>query len=134
VPFCPGARRTTWITPTNDVAPYMTGAGPRCTSMWSTSRRSSVASAGLKAPPHGTPSTTSRNASNSRSPQNSGTLAAGPPSPPGAMSTPAAIASALFRSVAPRSRSSWAVTIWIDSGTESIVSGIRLAVTCTCSL
>jgi hypothetical protein len=23
---------------------------------------------------------------------------------------------------------------WIDSGTESIVSGMRLAVTCTCSL
>ena len=62
--------------------------------------------AGLKAPPQGTPSTTSRNASNSFRPQNSGTELAGPLSPPGAMSTPASSARALFRSVAPRSRSS----------------------------
>src|SRR4029079_1622390 len=41
---------TTWMTPTKDVAPYVTGAGPRSTSMRATSVRLRVASAGLNAP------------------------------------------------------------------------------------
>ncbi len=61
---------TMWMTPTNDVEPYVTGADPRKTSIRSTSRRFRVVSAGLNAPPHGMSSTTSRNASNSRRPQN----------------------------------------------------------------
>jgi hypothetical protein len=96
----------TWMTPTNEVAPYMTGAAPRSTSMRSTSVRSSVAKAGLKEPPAGMPSTTSRNASNSRKPHNPGTELAGPASPPGAISTPATRLSAVRKSLAPRARSS----------------------------
>src|SRR5256886_6791730 len=48
----------------------MTGAGPFMISMRSTSLRSRVGTAGLNAPPQGTPSTTSRKASNSCSPHN----------------------------------------------------------------
>jgi hypothetical protein len=97
--------------------------------MRSTSFRFNVPRAGLKAPPQGTPSTTSRKASNSLSPQNSGTELAGPASPPGAMSTPASRARALLRSVAPRSCSSCAVITWMDAGTSSTSSGMRVAVT-----
>lgn len=129
-----GGRRTTCTTPTNDVAPYITGAAPRWTSMRSTSPKSSVARAGLNAPPQGTPSTTSRKASNSFRPQNSGTLEAGPPSPPTATSTPAARASALARSPAPRSCSSAAPITSMAAGTFALSSGIRVAVTWTTSL
>src|SRR5438093_1020698 len=47
----------------------MIGAAPRRTSMRSTLVRSSVTSDGLKAPPHGTPSTTRRKASGVRGAQ-----------------------------------------------------------------
>src|SRR5262245_10965006 len=121
------------MTPTKEVAPYMTGAAPRRTSIRSTSERSRVASAGLKAPPHGTPSTTRRKASNSRRPQSMGTEDAGPPSPPGEMSTPAASARALRRSRAPLLRRSCAVKTSIEAGTLTTSSGMRVAVTSTCS-
>ena len=127
----PGLWWITWMTPTNDVAPYMTGAAPRITSMRSTSTRSIVVSCGLYAPPYGTPSTTSRNASNSRRPQNAGTEPAGPPSPPGEISTPATSASAERRSVAPRARISSSVMIVTDAGMSITGSASRVAVTCT---
>src|SRR5882724_5320261 len=75
------------MTPTKEVAPNMTGAAPFMISMRSTSLRSSVGTAGLNVPPQGTPSTTSRKASNSCSPHNDGTLPAGPVSPPGVAAT-----------------------------------------------
>ena len=93
-----------------------------------------VVSAGLKAPPHGMPSTTSRNASSSFRPQSSGTKLAGPASPPGATSRPAARARALRRSVPPQSRSSSPVMTSMDIGTSSACSGIRVATTSTYSV
>src|SRR5207237_1060218 len=60
----------------------------------------------LIAAPQGTPSTTSRKASNSCSPHNDGTLPAGPVSPPGGASAPATVASAARRSAPPRRRRS----------------------------
>ena len=123
---------TTWITPTNEVAPNMTGAGPRRISMRSRSWRSSVLRAGLNAPPQGTSSTTRRKASNSLRPQNSGTALAGPLSPPGATSTPVANASAPRRSVTPRSRSSSPLMTSMATGTSSGTSGARVATTSTC--
>src|SRR5262244_3092317 len=68
--------------------------------------RFSEVNAGLNVPPHGTPSTTRRNASNSFRPQKSGTALAGPASPPGATSTPTASESALRRSLIPRALNS----------------------------
>ena len=127
--FAAVALCTTWMTPTNDVAPYVTGAGPRSTSMRSTSRRLAVAIAGFRAPPHGTPSTTRRNASNSRNPQNSGTALAGPPSLPGAIATPAARASASRSVLAPRPRRSSPLMTSMDAGTSCGVCGIRVATT-----
>ena len=97
--------------------------------MRSTLVRSRLGRAGLKAPPQGTPSTTSRKASNSRSPQISGTEPAGPMSPPGAIEMPAARASAVGRLVAPRAaRSSPEMTV-TEAGTVSTSSGVRVAVT-----
>jgi hypothetical protein len=123
----------TWITPTKEVAPYITGADPRSTSMRSTSVRSRVESAGLNAPPQGTPSTTSRKASNSRRPQISGTELAAPASPPGATTTPATVDRAVARSVAPRARISSPVMTVTEAGTGSTSSGTRVAVTCSVS-
>ena len=59
---------------------YVAGLGHFKTSDVPVKKWASVL-AGLKAPPQGTPSTTSRNASNSLRPQNSGTELAGPLSP-----------------------------------------------------
>src|SRR5438309_5454895 len=106
----------------------MTGAGPFMISMRSTSLRSSVGTAGLNAPPQGTPSTTSRKASNSCSPHNDGTLPAGPVSPPGGASTPATVASAVRRSAPPRRRRSSPRMTVSDAGTYSIASDTRVAV------
>src|SRR5262249_57975804 len=83
--------------------------------------------------PQGTSSTTSRKASNSFSPQNSGTALAGPLSPPGATSTPATDESAERRSFAPRSRASSPLTTVTTAGTVSAASGSPLAVTSTYS-
>ena len=128
-PGAPAWRWITWMTPENDVAPYITGAEPRRISMRSTSTRSRLGRAGLKAPPQGTPSTTRRKASNSRNPQISGTEPAGPVSPPGATAMPAARASAEARSVTPRAaRSSPEITV-TEAGTVSTSSGVRVAVT-----
>src|SRR5262249_56181448 len=85
------------------------------------------------AAPKGVRSGTSRNASNSLRPQNSGTEDAGPVSPPGAMSTPATSASALRRSVIPRSRSSSPLMTVMFAGTPPLSSGTRVAVTWTYS-
>src|SRR6266567_7617658 len=122
------------MTPTNDVAPYVTGADPRRTSMRSTSRRLSVVSAGLKAPPQGMLSTTSKKASNSRNPQNSGAAPAGPASPPDPTSTPAASESASRTFVAPIARNVSPSITSTDTGTSSGASGRRVATTSTCSL
>src|SRR5260370_1437379 len=97
-------------------------------SMRSTSLRSSVGTAGLNAPPQGTPSTTSRKASNSCSPHNDGTPPAGPVSPPGGASTPATVASAVRRSEAPRRRRSSPRMTVSEAGTRSIASDTRVAV------
>jgi len=96
--------------------------------MRSTSVRSMDGVAGLKAPPQGTPSTTSRNASTSRRPHRPGTVPAGPLSPPGVPSTPLTNSSALRKSCAPRKRSSSPETIVIEAGTFSTDSGSRVAV------
>ena len=128
-PSAPAARWITWMTPTNEVAPYITGAAPRRISMRSTLLRSRLGRAGLKAPPQGTPSTTSRKASNSRRPQISGTELAGPFSPPGATATPAASASAEGRSRAPRAAMSSPEITVTEAGTVSTSSGVRVAVT-----
>src|SRR5207245_6744530 len=128
-----GGRCTMCSTPTKEVAPYMTGAGPRRTSTWSTSSRLTLVSAGLKAPPHGTSSDTRRNASNSLRPQNSGTELAGPPSPPGATSTPATADSASRKSVAARAPSSLPVNTVTMAGTVSTSSCNPFAVTSTYS-
>src|SRR5947209_3148652 len=117
------------MTPTNDVAPYITGAAPRRISIRSTSVRSSVGRSGLNAPPHGTPSTTSRNASNSLRPHISGAADAGPWSPPGAMSTPATVESAEARSVAFRARRSSPSMTVTCAGTVMTSSAIFVAVT-----
>lgn len=121
----------TWMTPAKEVAPYITGAAPSWTSMRSTPLRLKVESAGLKAPPQGTPSTTSRKASNSFRPQNSGTAPAGPPSPPGASVTPASSPRAPRKSRAPRSARSLAVRTVMEAGTLAGSSGKRVAVTST---
>ena len=99
--------------------------------MRSMSWRLSEATAGLKAPPQGMPSTTSRKASISRSPQISGTALAGPASPPGAMDMPAASARASRSVVALRARRSLPVMTSIDAGTSCGASGIRVATTST---
>jgi len=122
------------MTPTKDVAPYITGAAPLTTSMRSTSLRLTLSTAGLKAPPQGTPSTTSKNASNSFKPQSSTTALAGPLSAPGAISTPATGARASRSEVVPLARRSSPVTTVTDAGTSSAGSGIRVAVTSTYSL
>ena len=89
--------------------------------------------AGLKAPPHGTPSTTSRKASNSCSPQKDGTALAGPASPPGGASAPDTRASVVRRSFAPRLfRSSPLIRLSI-AGNRCSSTGIRVAVTTTAS-
>src|SRR5205814_3986413 len=90
-----------------------------------------LATAGLKAPPHGTPSTTSRNASNSRNPQNSGTALAGPASLPGAIATPAASARASFSDLTPRALKSLPLITSIEAGTSCDASGRRVATTST---
>src|SRR5258706_4005975 len=97
------------------------------------SLRSKAVSAGLKLPPQGTPSTTSRNASNSFNPQNSGTELAGPESPPGAISTPTASPSALRRSRTPLDLSSSPENTSIAEGTFTASSGNRVTVTSTVS-
>ena len=119
------------MTPTKEVAPYVTGAGPRSTSIRATSRRLNVEMAGFRAPPHGIPSTTRRKASNSRRPQNSGTALAGPASPPGAIAMPVASARASLREVAPRARRSAPEITSIDADTSWGASGIRVATTST---
>src|SRR5436305_5004849 len=119
----------TWMTPTNEVAPYITGAEPRRISMRSTLARSRLGRAGLKAPPQGTPSTTRRKASNSRRPQISGTELAGPFSPPGATATPAARARAAGRSMSPRAAISSPEITVTEAGTVSTSWGVRVAVT-----
>jgi hypothetical protein len=91
-------------------------------------------SAGLNAPPRGMSSTTNKNASNSRRPQNSGTDPAAPASPPGATSTPAASASASLSVVAPMVRKSSPVSTSIAAGTSSGDSGTRVATTSTFSV
>src|SRR3954453_21516440 len=122
------------MTPTNEVAPKATGALPFSTSMRCTSLKLRAGMAGLKAPPHGTPSTTSRKASNSCSPQKDGTALDGPASPPGGASTPAVRASAVDRSCACRSPNSSADMIETSAGTSPTDSGSLVAVTCTVSI
>ncbi len=73
----------TCTTPTNEVAPYITGAAPFNTSTRCVSVKSTLVIAGLNAPPHGTLSTTSKKASNSCRPQKEGTALDGPASPAG---------------------------------------------------
>ena len=109
----------------------MTGAAPLSTSMRSTSLRFSVGIAGLKAPPHGTASMTSRNASNSCNPQKEGTALEGPASPPAGASTPDTRLRAEAMSWASRARSSSPETTEMVAGICSIGSGMRVAVTVT---
>src|SRR5205814_6126974 len=80
-------------------------------------------------PPHVTSSATSRNASNSLRPQNSGTELAGPLSLPGATSTPATPTRAERRSSALRPRVSSPETTVTIAGTDSVSSWRPLAVT-----
>ncbi len=86
---------------------------------------------GLNAPPQGTPSTTSKKASNSCRPQKEGTALDGPASPPAGASTPGTSARAEAMSCESRRRSSWPETTEIDAGTWSSASGVRVAVTTT---
>ena len=86
---------------------------------------------GLYAPPQGTPSTTSRKASNSCRPQNAGTALDGPASPPDGACTPGTSASAEAMSVAPRACSSGACTTLTPAGTRSTGSGRLDVVTST---
>src|SRR5471030_2583322 len=119
----------TCTTPTNDVAPYITGAAPFNTSTRSVSVKFKVAMAGLNAPPQGTPSTTSKNASNSCNPQKDGTALDGPESPPGGASTPGTKLKTVAIFVAPRAAISLPETTEMSAGIWSAGSAIRVAVT-----
>src|ERR1700674_4702952 len=123
----------TCTTPTKDVAPYITGAAPFNTSTRCVPVKSKVVMAGLNAPPQGTPSTTSKNASNSCNPQKDGTALDGPASPPAGASTPGTRLSTPAISVAPRAAASLPETMEISAGIRSTGSGILVAVTTTAS-
>jgi hypothetical protein len=123
----------TCTTPTKDVAPYITGAAPFNTSTRCVPVKSKVVMAGLNAPPQGTPSTTSKKASNSCNPQKDGTALDGPASPPAGASTPGTKLSAPAISVAPRAAISLPETTEISAGIRSAGSGILVAVTTTTS-
>src|SRR5882757_4025862 len=123
----------TCTTPTNEVAPYITVAAPFNTSTRWVLVKSNAVMAGLNAPPHGTPSTTNKKASNSCKPQNEGTALDGPASPPGGASSPGTRLKTVPISVAPRAATSLAETTVMSAGIRSAGSGIRVAVTTTTS-
>src|SRR5262245_42497019 len=127
-------RVKTWTIPAKAETPYSVPCGPRTISMWSMSSTGICESEGLKGPPTGTPSTVTRRASNSFSPQSPMLGSRVPLSEPSPVSRPTTFWSASATVLAPERRSSSPETTEVAPGTSTASSGDLVAETTTSSV